>query len=331
MTEKKNKLQGKSIVITGAAGFIGSCLVEKLNSLGETKLILVDAKEKANHPNLADKKYKNYIDRAFFLNWFEANHKDIKYVFHIGARTDTTEQNESIFNDLNLNYSKAIWNDCASYQIPMIYASSAATYGDGRQGYSDRHEFIPSLVPLNPYGRSKQQFDVWALEQEQAPPLWYGFKFFNVFGPNEYHKGRMASVIFHGFHQINETKKMKLFASNDSKIQDGEQRRDFIYVKELIDVLLHFYDHQFENGIYNLGTGKANTFNELASNIFSALELKKHIEYIPLPVDIAQSYQNFTEANTEKLLANSNYHYKYNFESAVHDYVNQYLKFGKII
>jgi ADP-L-glycero-D-manno-heptose 6-epimerase len=325
MSIKKSSRNTQSIVITGAAGFIGSCLVAKLNSIGENNLILVDEKSKSNHPNLQGKKYKNYIDRAFFINWFEANYKDIKYVFHIGARTDTTLLDENVFIDLNINYSKAIWNACTFYQIPLIYASSAATYGNGSESYSDDHALISKLKPLNPYGWSKHKFDLWVLEQERCPPQWYGFKFFNVFGPNEYHKARMASVVFHGYKQINETKKIKLFASNDPLIKDGEQKRDFIYAKELIQVLIYFYDNQFENGIYNLGTGTANTFNQLAKNIFTAMNLKSKIEYIPLPDDISKAYQNFTEADMQKLIQNSQYKFQYNFESAIQDYIVNYL------
>lgn len=315
----------KYIVITGAAGFIGSCLISKLNSLGLINLILVDHKDKSDHTNLEGKKYANYIDRAFFHHWFEANHRDIKFVFHIGARTDTAEQSESLFNDLNVNYSKAIWNDCTQYEIPLIYASSAATYGNGNYGYVDNHDLINSLQPLNPYAWSKQRFDMWVLEQETSPPLWYGFKFFNVFGPNEYHKARMASVVFHGFNQIKENKKIKLFSSNDPNIKDGNQSRDFIYVKELIEVLMHFYHNNFANGIYNLGTGRANSFNDLASAIFNTLSIKKNIEYIPMPADINQSYQNYTQADMTKLISSTNYNFHYNFEEAVHDYVDNYL------
>ncbi|MBK9109498.1 MAG: ADP-glyceromanno-heptose 6-epimerase [Saprospiraceae bacterium] len=314
------------IVVTGAAGFIGSCLVSFLNRQGHEELILVDAIEKKNAPNLIGKKFREYIDRDLFLRWFENNAAQIEFVFHIGARTDTTEWNEQIFEELNLNYSKHIWQSCASFGIPLVYASSAATYGDGSFGYSDDHGNIPKLRPLNPYGWSKQYMDQWVLTQDEKPDRWAGFKFFNVFGPNEYHKGRMASVIYHAFHQIQNTGKMKLFRSNDPSIKDGEQKRDFIYVMDLLQVLYAFYKNIKPNGIYNLGSGEANTFKDLVKYCFEALDLPEKIEFIDMPIDLVNTYQNYTCAEMQKLYQ-TGYDLKMcPFRDSVNSYVKYYLQ-----
>lgn len=314
------------IVVTGAAGFIGSCLVSFLNRQGHKELILVDEISKINTPNLSGKKYNNYLNRNVFLKWFEKNAAQIEFVFHIGARTDTTEWNEQIFEELNLNYSKHIWQTCASFGIPLLYASSAATYGNGSFGYQDDHGLIPMLRPLNPYGWSKQHMDQWVLTQDEKPVRWAGFKFFNVFGPNEYHKGRMASVVFHAFHQIRQTGKMKLFRSNDSSIKDGEQKRDFIYVMDVLNVLYDFYQSARPDGIYNLGSGEAHSFNDLVKHCFDALELPENIEFIDMPADLVHTYQNYTRAEMQKLYQTGYSHKMSPFQDAVHSYVKYYLK-----
>ena len=233
------------IIVTGAAGFIGSCLVSKLNTKGFKEIILVDDfTNPEKNKNIRNKIYSEKTDRKLFFNWLKRNHKDVRFIFHIGARTDTTELNTAIFDELNLNYSKMMWSACSEYSIPLIYASSAATYGDGTLGYRDDHALIKQLKPLNPYGVSKNDFDKWALQQQQSPPFWYGLKFFNVFGPNEYHKGRMASVIFHSFNQIRENGKVRLFRSHNPEYKDGEQLRDFVYVKDVVDVIFFLMDHE---------------------------------------------------------------------------------------
>jgi ADP-L-glycero-D-manno-heptose 6-epimerase len=317
------------IVVTGAAGFIGSCLVSRLNADGITDLILVDD---FSHPekkaNYSSKKYSELIERSEFINWLETNASGIKYVFHIGARTDTTEFDKSIFDELNVNYTKSIWGICSQNKIGLTYASSAATYGLGEFGYDDDETKIPQLKPLNPYGDSKNEFDIWALRQAQdrkCPPVWYGFKFFNVYGPNEFHKGRMASVIFHAFNQINEKGFVKLFRSHNPKYKDGGQLRDFIYVKDLVDVLIFSYKNKIKNGIYNLGSGTARTFSDLANATFKALNKEPKIEFIDTPADIRDKYQYFTEANMKKLVDAG---YKKPFtslEEGVSDYVKNYL------
>ncbi len=315
------------IVITGSAGFIGSGLVSKFNAEGITDLILVDdfsSKEKL--PNHATKKNIEKIDRTNFMEWFKKNKHLVNYVIHIGARTDTTEKDITILNELNLNYTKDIWNICSENKIPLIYASSAATYGLGEFGYNDDETKIPFLKPLNLYGESKNNFDIWALEQKQTPPNWYGLKFFNVYGPNEYHKNRMASVIFHSFHQISKTGKVKLFKSHNPDYPNGGQLRDFVYVKDVINVIWFLYSNQIKSGIYNLGSGKARTFLDLAKATFNALNIYPDIEFIDTPVDIRDKYQYFTEANMSKLI-NAGYNKSFtSLEEGVNDYVTNYLR-----
>ncbi len=318
------------IVVTGAAGFIGSCLVSRLNADGITDLILVDDfSKKEKSANYSGKKYSKLIERSEFINWFGSNASSVSYIFHIGARTDTTEFNKSIFDELNVNYTKDIWNICSQNKIGLSYASSAATYGLGEFGYDDDESKIPQLKPLNPYGDSKNSFDIWALQQKQTPPVWHGFKFFNVYGPNEFHKGRMASVIFHSFNQIKEKGFVKLFRSHNPKYKDGGQLRDFIYVKDLVDVLVFSYRNKIKNGIYNLGSGTARTFLDLANATFKALNKEPKIEFIDTPIDIRDKYQYFTEANMKKLAAAG---YKKSFtslEDGVNDYVKNYLAVHK--
>ena len=320
------------IVVTGAAGFIGSVLTGMLNEKGIRELILVDdfsvAEKKRNFEN---KTFREKIDRNTFFEWFEQHHNEVKFVFHIGARTDTTEFDVSVFNRLNLNYTKEMWRKCAAYGIPLIYASSAATYGLGELGYSDSHEIVQRLKPLNPYGESKNNFDKWALKQTETPPFWAGFKFFNVYGPNEYHKGRMASVIFHAFNQIKASGKMKLFRSHRPDFEDGKQLRDFVYVKDVADVLIYFMEHPGAPGLYNLGTGKARTFLDLAHATFAAMGKEPVIEFIDTPEDIRDKYQYFTEAEMTKV---RDYGYVKPFsslEEGVEDYVKGFLSAGKIL
>ncbi len=314
------------IVITGSAGFIGSCLVSKFNSEGISDLILVDDFSKLEkESNSIGKKFQTKLERSVFVDWFRKNYKEVDYVIHIGARTDTTEFNVEVFNELNLNYTKDLWNICSQHAIPLIYASSAATYGLGEQGYVDDETKIPLLKPLNPYGESKNDFDKWAIMQKQTPPNWQGLKFFNVYGPNEYHKGRMASVIFHSFHQIKKTGKVKLFRSHNPKYTDGGQLRDFVYVKDVVNVIWFLYSKRPKNGIYNLGSGKARTFIDLAKATFTALNLEPNIEFIDTPIDIRDKYQYFTEADMRKLISVGYSKPFTSLEEGVNDYVKNYL------
>lgn len=319
------------IIITGAAGFIGSCLVARLNEEKIYDLGLVDDFSKESKKrNYENKRFLNIISRDEFIDWLDLQHESIEFIFHLGARTDTTEFNTHIFDDLNLNYSKAIWKRCVQYGIPLIYASSAATYGAGELGYKDDHAIISRLKPLNPYGISKNEFDKWVLGQKDTPPFWCGLKFFNVYGPNEYHKSRMASVVFHGFKQAMENGSIRLFRSHRPEYEDGKQRRDFIYVKDVTDVLLFFYKQQTASGIYNLGTGKARTFLDLANSTFAAMEKIPAIEWIEIPSDIREKYQYFTEADMSKLYGAGYTAPFHSLEEGIRDYVQQYLLKNKI-
>ncbi|MFA7274579.1 MAG: ADP-glyceromanno-heptose 6-epimerase [Crocinitomicaceae bacterium] len=318
------------IVVTGAAGFIGSCLVSRLNQAGYENIVVVDdfSKHEKDH-NLEGKTFDAKIERKVFFPWLEEFGSKVDIIFHIGARTDTTEFDKAIFDELNVEYSKDMWNACVKHNINLVYASSGATYGLGEFGYKDDHETIEKLIPLNPYGDSKNDFDKWVLAQEKQPPFWAGLKFFNVYGPNEYHKGRMASVIFHTFHQINEKGSMRLFRSHNPNYKDGEQLRDFIYVKDVVEVCLFLMTEEPQNGIYNLGTGKARTFLDLATNTFQALDKDANISYVDTPEDIRDKYQYFTEADMSKLLGegyNKGFH---TLEEGVEDYVKNYLVTGK--
>lgn len=314
------------IVVTGAAGFISSCLVSALNEAGHKEIVVVDdfSREDKNK-NLFGKTLVAKVPRTSFFAWANDFKDEIEFIFHLGARTDTTEFDKSIFDELNVQYSKDMWELCAKNDIPLVYASSAATYGLGEHGYDDNHEIVDQLKPLNPYGDSKNEFDKWVLKQKSAPPFWAGLKFFNVYGPNEYHKGRMASVIMHAFNQIGSTGGMKLFASHNPDYKDGEQLRDFVYVKDVVSVCLFLMDQRPTSGLYNLGTGTARSFNDLAIATFRAMGRTPNISYIPTPEDIRDKYQYFTEANMQKLVDNG-YSKKFStLEEGVGDYVKHYL------
>lgn len=324
-------MQNNSVIaITGAAGFIGSYLVGYLNRLGFDQLILVDDFSRADKsPNLEGKIYLEKAERDSFINWLKNNPGKVQYIFHLGARTDTTEMNYGVHKVLNVDYSKDIWNVCTEQNIPLVYASSAATYGNGELGYTDSHDVVKDLQPLNPYGRSKNDFDIWALKQTATPPFWAGVKFFNVFGPNEYHKGRMASVIFHSYNQIKKEGNIRLFRSHNPRYKDGEQLRDFIYVKDIVGICTWLMQRQPANGLYNAGTGKARTFLDLAKAIFTSLNIPENIEFVDTPIDIRDKYQYFTEADTNKLLK-AGYDRPFNsLEAATDEYIQEYLKEGK--
>jgi len=314
------------IIVTGAAGFIGSVLTGKLIEKGFDNIVVVDDFSRADkNKNLENKKFSRPVERDDFFQWFDENPDAVSFVLHIGARTDTSEFDKNVFDILNLNYSKQVWVRCTEHRIPLIYASSAATYGMGEYGYNDDHSIVEKLKPLNPYGESKNDFDKWALKQTATPPFWAGLKFFNVYGPNEYHKGRMASVIFHAFNQIKETGKVKLFRSHNPDFKDGEQLRDFIYVKDVVGVITFLMKTKPASGLYNLGTGKARTFNDLAKATFRALGMEPNIEFIDTPEDIRDKYQYFTEASMTKLRAAGYGKPFTSLEDGVEDYVKNYL------
>jgi ADP-L-glycero-D-manno-heptose 6-epimerase len=315
------------IIVTGAAGFIGSALVGELLRQGWADIVAVDDFSRPDKaPNLEGKKLTARIDRREFLAWLDANQELVQFIFHLGARTDTTEFDKSIFDELNVAYSKGVWERCVRYGIPLVYASSAATYGDGDLGYDDTDDTLPfRLKPLNPYGESKNEFDKWALSQEHKPYFWAGLKFFNVYGPNEYHKGRMASVVFHAFRRITASGGMELFRSHRPDYTDGGQLRDFVYVKDLCAVCIFLMQHRKSSGLYNLGSGTARTFLDLARATFKAMDKPERIEFIDTPIDIRDKYQYFTEARMEKLRSIGYDRPFHSLEEGVEDYVRNYL------
>ncbi len=318
------------IIVTGAAGFIGSCLIWKLNSEGFNAIVAVDDfSNSTKNKNLENKTILHKVDRGNFIEWLEENQEEVEFIFHLGARTDTSEFDRELLWRLNTDYSKLVWEKCVEHQIPLVYASSAATYGLGENGYDDDEENLDQLKPLNPYGESKNEFDKWVIKREEKPFFWAGLKFFNVYGPNEYHKGRMASVIFHAFNQIEQNGSMKLFRSHNPEFKDGEQMRDFVYVKDVVNVCYFLMQQRKHSGIYNLGSGKARTFLDLVKGVFAALNKKEDISYIDTPSDIRDKYQYFTEANMNKLKSIG---YGMNFtslEEGIEDYVENYLLFNK--
>lgn len=315
------------IVVTGAAGFIGSALVGELLRQGWQDIVAVDDFSRADKaPNLAGKDLSAKVERKDFFAWLDSHADRVQFIFHLGARTDTTEFDTAIFNELNLHYSQRMWKACVKYGIPLVYASSAATYGGGELGYSDQGDNLPRrLKPLNPYGESKNDFDIWALEQAEKPYFWAGLKFFNVYGPNEYHKGRMASVVFHAFNQITSTGGMKLFRSHNPDYKDGEQLRDFVYVKDVCNVCLFLLEHRRNSGLYNLGSGTARTFLDLVRATFAAMGKEENIGFVDTPADIRDKYQYFTEADMRKLKSIGYSTPFISLEEGVKDYVGNYL------
>ena len=318
------------IVVTGAAGFIGSCMTGWLNREGFERLILVDEFDSSDKElNLKDKKWLARVEREDLFDWLRKMNVRPDYFFHLGARTDTTEFDYSIHQKLNVEYSQQVWNYCTMQDIPLVYASSAATYGAGEKGYKDDHDIIPELEPLNPYGISKNEFDKWVLHQEDRPPFWAGLKFFNVYGPNEYHKARMASVIYHSYNQIRRQGFVNLFKSHRPEFKHGQQLRDFIYVMDVIKVCYWLMENQPASGIFNLGTGKARSFFDLAAASFAGMDLEPDIRFIDMPEDIRERYQYFTEADMKKLKTVGYAEKFYTLEEGVDDYVRNYLSQGK--
>ncbi|HEY3369730.1 MAG TPA: ADP-glyceromanno-heptose 6-epimerase [Prolixibacteraceae bacterium] len=314
------------IVVTGAAGFIGSYIVGKLNREGFKDIVLVD---KYDDPlkvqNYTTKTYTEIVDRDQFFDWLTIHEKFVQIIIHLGARTDTVGQEPEIYQKLNLEYSKKIWNACIQYGLPLVYASSASTYGDGHLGFDDDHSLIPDLQPLNLYAQSKHDFDCWALKQVKQPFFWVGLKFFNVFGPNEYHKDRMASVIFQAFNTISETGRMDLFRSHHPEYKDGEQARDFIYVEDIAKVILFFMNHRKDSGIYNVGTGKASTYLRLTKAVFKSMKLDEKIGFVDTPDDLRGKYQYYTCANIQKLKSIGYNLPFFSLEDGIDDYVTHYL------
>ena len=308
------------ILITGGAGFIGSALAKELNNQGKNNIIIADRKK---YDNLNHLQFAQYINADTLI---ATPPPKLDIIFHMGACSSTLEKNIEWLTLNNVDYSKKIFQLAIERKCPLLYASSAATYGNGNRGYSDNHQAIPSLRPLNPYGQSKQDFDQWVLKQKDTPPLWMGLKFFNVYGPNEYHKGNMRSMIYKAHGQIQEKGKLKLFKSYRSDYRDGEQMRDFIYIKDVIKAVLALSQTQAKNGIYNIGTGQARTFQDLAAATFRALNKPTRIEYIEMPLEMRNQYQYYTEAKMEKFFSLLPQFKFSSLEEGISDYVTNYLK-----
>lgn len=317
------------IVVTGAAGFIGSCVVSRLNQEGRDDLILVDHLDGGlKQKNLDGKRYKKYFDKAEFRSLIQNGsfREDVSCIIHMGACSSTTLQDAQYFEDNNFRYTRLLAQWALARNARFIYASSAATYGDGAAGYKDDDETVRRCKPLNLYGESKQKFDEWVLDNGLAGKV-VGLKFFNVFGPNEYHKGDMRSVVAKSYANVVGEGVMRLFKSTHSGYSDGGQKRDFIYVKDAVEIVMFFLNNPGINGIYNVGTGKARTWNDLALALFSAAGIKPRIEYIDMPASLAARYQNYTQADMGKLRAAGYARPFTPLEDAVNDYV-RYLKDG---
>lgn len=313
------------IIVTGGAGFIGSCVVRTLNDLGRFDIVIVDnIASTEKWMNIRNKKFIKYVHKSAFLMELPS-YDNVEAIIHLGAQSSTTEKDFDYLWKNNFEYTKDLWDYCAEKQISFIYASSAATYGDGKFGFDDRMN-IDSLLPLNGYGYSKQLFDLWVKYQATHFPKQYvGLKFFNVFGPNEYFKGSMASMVFHGFRQIKETGKIKLFKSCNPEYKDGEQLRDFVYVKDICSVITWLLDNNSISGLFNVGTGKAESFKALAEATFDALGIEPNIEYIDMPEHLKEKYQYYTKSEMDKLRS---FGYSRDFlpmHDAVTEYVVEYL------
>ncbi len=317
-----------SYIVTGGVGFIGSCMVRTLNDAGIDDIIVVDNIAQTDKwMNLRNKKYRTYIHKTVFLERLPLLEK-IEAIIHLGACSSTTERNFDYLWTNNFEFTKTLWNYCAEKQIPFIYASSAATYGDGAQGFDDRQN-IERLRPLNGYGYSKQLFDLWVKRQaDRFPSQYVGLKFFNVYGPNEYFKGDMASMVFHGYRQVRGNGVIKLFRSYNSNYEDGLQLRDFVYVKDVCAAMLWILEHPEVNGLFNLGTGRAQSFLELAEAVFHALDMKPNIQYIEMPIYLREKYQYYTKAEMGKLRERGYLRPFLDVEHGVMDYVQEHLSRG---
>jgi ADP-L-glycero-D-manno-heptose 6-epimerase len=325
------------LVVTGASGFIGSNLVAELNRRGRSDLLAVDdyprlrgsarpAASPANARYLQSSQIAGLLDMQDLAGWLDRAGDQVEAILHLGACSDTTVTDRQWVMEVNYRYTQRLWQWCAQAARPLIYASSAATYGDGAAGYDD--ECLPNKYrPLNLYGESKHLFDLWALEQANTPPRWAGLKYFNVYGPHENHKGRMASVVYHGFQQIRDTGQIRLFQSHREGIPDGGQKRDFIFVQDVVEATLHFLDPSgsWNNGLYNVGVGCARTFSDLADAVFAALGRSPRIDYIPMPADLRSRYQYFTEAKVDKLRGAGFRRPMRSLEEGVRQYVQDYL------
>jgi ADP-L-glycero-D-manno-heptose 6-epimerase len=320
------------ILVTGAAGFIGSVIVKHLNDKGVEDIVLCDHFETGDKwKNLRGLKYDSFVqvEDLFSHPIWKRPAGTLKAIYHMGACSDTTELNMDFLYKNNTEFTNHLLTLAATKNIPIVYASSAATYGAGDQGYSDDHRGIPSLKPLNKYGYSKQLSDEWILRQKKKPKVWFGVKFFNVFGPQEYHKGKMSSVVFQSFNQIRDMGEVKLFKSHRPDFKDGEQLRDFVYVKDVVKAMIELIDAGKKkpslSGIYNLGTGEARSFHDLVKATFHAMDRDPKIQFIDMPMELRNQYQYFTEADMSKLKKALPKFRFMKLEEAVSDYVRNHL------
>jgi ADP-L-glycero-D-manno-heptose 6-epimerase len=320
-----SKSSAKSYLVTGAAGFVGSRFVESCSQRGINLISVDHIPHFTTRHSQQSINFGEIVDRELLFQWLQKNHSPIHAIVHLGAITDTRVTDLTRLKKMNLDYSQNLWSYATQHKIPLIYASSAATYGDGKLGYDDDESLIPSLRPLNAYGDSKQQFDLWALAQEKAgnhPSTWVGFKFFNVYGWGEHHKGFMSSVILHSFEQIQKTGQVTLFKSHREGIADGFQKRDFVDVTDIVEALHFAIEKPIQRGIYNLGTGQARTYLDLARSVFRSLGKAENIQFIDTPLSIRDKYQYFTEAKMERL---RNQGFKHTFAS-LENGVERYIK-----
>lgn len=313
------------IIVTGGAGFIGSCVVRTLNDYGIEDIIIVDNIATTDKwMNLCNKKYIKYVHKTEFLKELPT-YNGVTAIIHMGAQSSTTERDFDYLWNNNFEYTKTLWNYCAEKQISFIYASSAATYGDGILGFDDCMN-IDELRPLNGYGYSKQLFDLWVKHQAKVFPKQHvGLKFFNVYGPNEYFKGNMASMVFHGFNQIKDTGTIRLFKSCNPDYADGGQLRDFVYVKDICSVIWWLLENTKVSGLFNVGTGEARSFRELAEATFLAMNMEPNIVYIDMPEHLRDKYQYYTKAEMEKLRKVGYTTSMMDIHQGVSDYVKNYL------
>ncbi len=318
----------KKIIVTGGAGFIGSAIVWGLNNRGIYDIVIVDLEENLDRDSIKKLKFSKKIGHKIFREevlkglW---DNEEIDCILHLGAHASTTEKKWEKLKEDNVEYSKILADFSDKKSIRFVYASSAATYGDGSLGFDDNEEEIEKLQPLNLYGESKQCFDIWAKQNNLLSKI-VGLKYFNVFGPNEYHKDDMRSFIIKSYEQIKSAGTVKLFKSYKKEYKDGEQKRDFIYIKDVVDMTLFFFDNRDKNGIYNIGTGLAHTWNELVNAVFDSLSIKSKIEYIDMPENLKEQYQYFTQANISKLNESGYSKPCYDFGLAISDYVKNYLE-----
>jgi ADP-L-glycero-D-manno-heptose 6-epimerase len=319
------------IVVTGANGFIGSALVWHFNQMGRTDMLCVDTVLPTQRPELlSDKKFSAFFSDEEFLQFLHSTEaKQIEWIVHMGACASTTEKDWEFLKRNNVEYTQTLFQWCAENGKPIIFASSAAVYGDGTQGFDDALD--PNILqPLNLYGRSKVEVDRWVLQQKQLPPFWCALRFFNVYGPGEYHKKEMSSVVYKAFHQICESGRLRLFRSHHPDYADGCQKRDFIYVKDIAQWIGNIIERPITSGIYNMGTGEARTWLDLASAVFRAMKVEMAIDWIDIPTDIRKQYQYFTEATMDRLRNEMNATVHWPLEAGIQDYVQHYLQPGTL-